>query len=407
MLFDKFGRFHANIAALRGATKADRRKIRQDVLQKYRTNGNQSLFHYSESSIFARAQDFMVPVDLMTAKKIMVILVPEHNDMSGGIYSMFSIANQMRNLKKIHGYEVVVMTRPNVKGLTYIRNSNFRNMEDVLRFEQIKLFKNAEDIYIHLPEYASQYFVADLSRSESSYLRSRKHLHINILNQNIQLMPEKRDFQPLFGLTKSVTQSVAHHAYFSQEMADKYDLPTLLLPAYTDLGAYRGLDFADKDKLIIYSLDEADHKQACLDLIAKDFPDFELIEIRGITFDKYMDYATRCMFSISFGEGFDGYIAQPIYQGGIGLTVYNDEFFPSDDFKKYENFFSSEDDMLKNICDRMRDLMNDGNRYRTLNRKLIAEYDKLYSFDGYIEQLRKLALRSFEILPGASSQKAS
>jgi len=407
MLFDKFGRFHANIAALRGATKADRRKIRQDVLQKYRAKGNLSLFYQSESTIFARAQDFMMSADLMTAKKIMVILVPEHNDMSGGIYSMFSIANQMRNLKKVHEYEVVVMTRPNVKGLTYIRNSNFRNMEDVLRFEQIKLFKEAEDIYIHLPEYASQYFVADLSRSETSYLRSRRHLHINILNQNIQLMPERRDFQSLFGLTKSITQSVAHHAYFNQEMADKYDLPTLLLPAYTDLGAYRGLDFANKDKLIIYSLDEAPHKQACIDLLTKNFPDFELVEIRGITFDKYMDYATRCMFSISFGEGFDGYVAQPIYQGGIGFTVYNDEFFPSDDFKKYENFFDSETDLLANICNRMRDLMKDGDRYRTLNRKLIAEYDKLYSFNGYIEQLRKLALKSFEIQPAVPGQKAS
>ena len=37
-----------------------------------------------ESQIFARTQDFTFPSSLLTAEKLMVLLVPEHNEMSGG-----------------------------------------------------------------------------------------------------------------------------------------------------------------------------------------------------------------------------------------------------------------------------------------------------------------------------------
>ncbi|SEL47559.1 hypothetical protein SAMN05443999_105280 [Roseovarius azorensis] len=407
-------RLYANVVAFRGRTKGERRKIRGKILQAY-TDKAYTIAQFKgtesslpdralpaavlESRIFSRAQDILFPREVETAEKIMVFVVPEHNEMSGGIFSMFSIANQMRLFKSIHGYEIIMLTRPNPECLTFLRQTCFRNAETVFRFEQLLRCANARDIYMHLPEYASEYLMWDLSDDAKNFLQNLDTLHINLLNQNIWLMPEREKFESLFELTDNVTQSVAHHAYFSQEYTDRYNIPSLLLPAYTDLGEYTPTDFKDKENLIIYSLDDAPHKEQVLERISRELPQYRLLEIRNITFDKYMEYATRCRFSISFGEGFDGYVAQPIHMGGIGLTVYNDEFFPSDHFLNYRNIFKSADDMVENIVDTIRDLAADGRAYTELNRAFCAEYDMLYSIKEYREQVKKLALKQFELLP--------
>lgn len=357
-----------------------------------------------ESEAFAKTQDFAFPSSLLKAEKLMVLLVPEHNEMSGGIYSIISVANQMRRLKRYHGYEIVVMTRPSPTRLTYFRNTRFRNSENIFRIEQLPLCQAAREIYLHIPEYAAPHFVRDLTYEELHYLLGRPRVYVNLLNQNIKLMPDKELFASLRRVSDHLTQSVAHHAYFNQKIADKYQLPTLLLPAYTDLNDYPASSFAEKEKLIIYSLDNAAHKKKCLRKIAESFPDFELLEIKNISFDQYMDYATRCMFSISFGEGFDGYVAQPFYQGGIGFAIYDPEFFPSEEFRKYYNIFDNADEMVGQICTRMRKLMLDRDSYERLNTEYLRELKRLYSFEDYIEQIKKLSLRQFEILPTTRQQ---
>ena len=397
---NRIKRLIINIAALCGRTKEERRKIRMsfyDDTSAY--NQQRMIFRFSEAQIFSRAQDLTFPSRVRNAEKIMIIVVPEHDAMSGGIYSMFSIANQMHRLRMLHGYEVVVMTRPNPTNHTYIRLSAFRNSETVYRFDQIMLCDKAKEIYIHLPEYVAADFYRMLPMRVIRYLRLRQKLRINIMNQNIDLMPELSEFSDLFKLTPEISQSVAHHSYFDQENTDGYGIPALILPAYTDLSEYPSSSFDQKKKLIIYSLDDANHKKACLDMIAAKLPDFSLVEIRDMTFDTYMEYATNCMFSITFGEGFDGYLAQPIYQGGIGFALYNNNFFPSPNFKDYFNIFSSAEEMVDQICDRIRTLSNNKNRYVELNAALRLEYEKLYSYDEYVKQIEKLALCQFELWP--------
>jgi hypothetical protein len=397
-------KFLANMAALFGPTKAARRAIRHSILGAPNpvadlVEETAALEKFSEVAILSRAQDFLFPVDVMESKRLMVMVVPEHNDMSGGIYSFFSIANHMQAMRRIHGYDVLVMTRPNPTGHTYVRLSAFRNAETVYRFEQLLLCEKVEELYLHIPEYATPFFYDELSPQLLDYLKSRKKLYINIMNQNTELMPEAWAFEDLRGLATELSQSVAHHAYFGQEFADRYNLPTLLLPAYTDLSPYPGSTFEEKRKLIIYSKDEAPHREACLEILDREFADYERVEIRGMTFDRYMQLATDCLFSISFGEGFDGYVAQPIQQGGLGLTVYREEFFPSDDFLDFYNIFRSEEEMIAELAPRMRRLAADPELYKAMNKAFKEEHDKLYSFEDYISRIRKLVLRDFDLFP--------
>lgn len=346
-------------------------------------------------------QDISFPKKLEECKKLMVFILPEHNEMSGGIYSIFSIASIVKRQRHKHQYEVVLMTRPNALDHTYCRQRHFRNNEDVFRFQQIERCRNVEELYIHIPEYAAPFFVNHLEKATLTFLRAVSHLYINILNQNIELMPESNEFEDLRSLsTDHLSQSVAHHAYFSQEYADRYNLLTLLLPAYTDLSGYSPTKASEKQDIIIYSPDDAPHKRACLDLINNNFPNYKLIEIRNITFEDFMELATVCKFSISFGEGFDGYVAQPMYQGGLGLTIFKSEFFPDRSFLDHDVFFENSDAMLRNVCDVIDRYSRDHESYNALNRELIRKYDSLYCFDDYIAKINKLVGRQFDIRPG-------
>jgi len=351
-----------------------------------------------EPTILERAQDMMVPMNLIGARKMAVFVVPEHNAMSGGIYSIFSIADHVRRSRRQHGYDVLVMTRPNPQGITYLRNSAFKNSETVLRLEQLRLFSEVSELQLHIPEYATVEFVRSLSPELMRYLLHRDHVHVNILNQNTRLMPEPHQFQDLRRIANSVGQSVSHHAFFGQEFADHYDLPSLLLPAYTDLAPYPPAEPEEKENLIIYSDDDAAYRSAVLEKLAA-MGDYELVCIKGMTFDNYMDLATRCRFSVSFGEGFDGYVAQPMYQGGIGFALYNDEFFPDASYEELENFFSTEDEMIEQIVPTIRRLESDIGRYKALNRTMRAKWDALYSYSDYLDRIDKLVRRDYQIYP--------
>lgn len=118
-----------------------------------------------------------------------------------------------------------------------------------------------------------------------------------------------------------------------------------------------------------------------------------------MTFDHFMRLATECQFSISFGEGFDGYLAQPIHQGGMGLTVYREAFFPSDHFRSYYNIFGSEQEMVAELATRLRRLAAEPDLYQSINRAFQAEYEQLYSQEDYARRIRLLALRKFELFP--------
>jgi len=342
-------------------------------------------------------QDMLFPESLETAKRVMIILVPYYNVMSGGIYSMFSIATQAKRMKSQHGWEIVVMTLPNSGGVTYIRNRHFINNIDVFRFSQISRLKNAEELYIHLPELAASSFLSDLNRDEVLFIDSMRSVYVNILNQNIKLMPPAEDLVSIKRKFPNIGQSVAHHAYFGLDFAKKYRLNTMLLPAYTDLSDYIPLPLEKKEKLIIYSPDDAPYKSDCLSLLKSKLPDFSFVEIKDITFDKFMDYASRCLFSITFGEGMDGYFSQPILQGGIGLALYNEDFFPSPEFLECYNIFDRQDTLIREIVPRIKELLSDSQLYESLNARLKSMHDMYYSREEYILRIDNLCQRKYDI----------
>ena len=351
-----------------------------------------------------KAQDLLLFQKLQETEHLVVFLTPEVNTISGGIYSIFSIAKQSRKFKSIHKSDVIVMTMPNKYNNTYFRQTYFRNDENVYRFEQLSQFKNLKSLIIHVPEFFSRYFYASLSDAQKAFIKNIPDRKINILNQNILLMPEAAELQSLYNLTPNISQTVAHHSYATQEMANRFGLKTLLLPAYTDLSNYPKSGFEEKEDLIVYSPDDHAEKAIVLDLLRKELPEYTLIEIWDISFDEYMELVTRARFGITFGEGYDGYLVQPILQGGISFAIYNENFFPDKSYLNYCNIFNSYEDLKRNIILTIRRLENSKEEYCSLNMSFVQDQDALYSFEHYCDCIRKFYLGEFDYIPNNNSE---
>lgn len=346
-----------------------------------------------------RVQNRLLDKKVRATERLVVFLVPQRSTMSGGVYSIFSIARHSRSFRHLHGAEVLVMTYPNREKMTYIHQPNFDNTERVFRFEQLLKFTRLKSLTLHIPEYLSADFANHLTPDCIGFLQALPDFHINILNQNIKLMPEPHQLDALRALGHRLTQTNAHHRYANQAVADRYNMPALLLPAYTDLSMYQSADFDEKRDLVIYSPDPHPDKADILAAIGKALPDYELREIRGIPFGEYMDLATQARFAITFGEGYDGYLTQPIKQGGISFAVYNDDFFPTNAYLAYPNIFSSYDEMRKNIVAVMKDLLAKPDEYRELNAALKDAIHSLYSYDDYLDRIRRFYDGDYDFSP--------
>lgn len=59
------------------------------------------------------------------------------------------------------------------------------------------------------------------------------------MNQNIELMPEPEKLKDLYKLTNNITQTIAHDRYATQEVCDKWQIPTHLFSVNIDLTKYK------------------------------------------------------------------------------------------------------------------------------------------------------------------------
>lgn len=327
-------------------------------------------------------QDYLIEFKNLKAENLTVVIVPEKNAMSGAIYTFFRLAHCTKNLFYNKKNEVLIMTRTYPTRETYVSQAHFNTDEEVFRFEQITKFKNVKNLTLHIPEYATRDFYKLISNKTKKYLSKIKDIHINILNQNINLMPDKDEFVDLYKITQNITQTVAHMRYCNQKIADKYNLKTLYFPISHDFSTSPDNDYNGRKNIIIYSPDCHPKKEFILNKLKNELPEFELIEIKNVRFEKFIRLASEAKFSISFGEGFDGYYVIPTIKGGVGLAVYNEEFFPASEYKGFDNIFSNYEDMKNNIVKVIKQLNSSEKVYQQAHK---IAYDNFFKYaPGYM-----------------------
>lgn len=333
-------------------------------------------------------------------KRFIVLFIPPKKIVNGGILSIFSICNVSREFKDIHKADVYLATYPGTK--SYGKNDLFNNDEEILSFDEIVKKGNPDFLQLHVPEYASAEIYKRLKQKYIRYLELIPDLRVNILNQNIELMQQPSELANWLSLTPKLTQTIAHDKYSTQKLADLYGIPSHHLSTFVDYRQFRHTPYVDKKDMVVFSEDSNTFRESVIQRIKNELPEYKTLVIKNMKYEKYKEIIKRAKFTITFGEGFDGYYVETFFSGGIALAVYNESFFPSEEFKNFENIYSDYREMLANIVSDIK-ILNDKSKFDAVNSRNLRKINALYSYENYKNNIRSFYLDKFTFLPSKAS----
>lgn len=328
---------------------------------------------------------------------LVIYLVDSHDGINGGYLSIFSMCEQSRRLFENSKTVVLMSTYPGIK-YTRTRYTKFKNNEFIYRFKLItEHFTNVQHLVLHVPEYWSKHLLTHLSDDMKKWFFDIPTRHINILNQNIEQMPENHLLSELKKMSTLFTVTTAHHRYTTPAYRDAYQCPIHLLTTYVDPCFYHARPYSEKSNIIVYSNDDHPSREKILALIKEKLPQFELIKIHNMTYETYKDLMSRAKFSITFGEGFDNYFIEAYFSGSIGLSVFNPLFFPDPSFKQFPSVFENNETWEKTIVDTIQSLDN-ATAYSILQHNILEILSMHYSFERYKNRLKAFYAGEYDLL---------
>ncbi len=327
---------------------------------------------------------------------LIVFLVPPEAGVTGGLMSIYSLCHTSREI--CPDSVCLVVTWPAFA--THASNRHFKNSEKVYRWKQIvSEGRSVERMVFHVPEFYAGRLRDSLDAQDVAFLKAIPELHINILNQNIDLMPQPAELRGLLELTPNLTQTTAHHRYATQSVCNRWGIPAHLFSVHIDVSAYRPVPFCQKRKTLVLSPDQSPHRDAILARLKEGLPDYRQVVVRGLTFGQYMELVAHSRFSVTFGEGFDGYFADPFQVGGLGVAVYNDVFFPDRSWLEMRNVYVSPEQMLERIVEDIRFLEANPQEYEALSTVARERLRGLYRFDEFKDNLRRFYRGDYDFWP--------
>lgn len=271
--------------------------------------------------------------------------------MSGGIISILSIAKETKYLfERDKSIAIIVCTLPMEDLL--IKFYNIENDFNIYDFSFIeKNFNGITEITVHIPDCYVLTFFNFISKKENIFLQ-KNNAHINIMNQNIKLMPDTNIIKKINTKYPNTTISTAHQQYCNQFYREYFGVPLHKLSVWVSPENYKFINWEEKENIIAFSPDQYINKEKIEIEIKKKFPNYSIITINNLTYSDYKKLILRAKFVITFGEGLDGYFIEPIFSGGVSFAVYNEHFF-TPDYKKLDNIFSSYEDLETNLLDKI------------------------------------------------------
>jgi len=319
-----------------------------------------------------------------STRRLIVFLTKGLDIAIGGILSTCSIYEETRKLKDLHDAETIMCTVPGDPLL--LKYTKFENRILIYSFSQIlSYFRNLQYLMIHVPEYAPQQFLENLTALDYSRLRKLGDVHINIMLQNIEYLSSMKYIDGLRELGH-LTCTTAHEKYSTLELRKELKFPLHKLSVYVSPEQYYKKSYGEKENLMIVSPDAHPEKARVLSLLAAEFPRMKIQIIRDLTYEEYKEVISRAKWALTFGEGLDGYFVEAIFSGGIGFSAYNQRFFTGD-FKSLRTVYGNWDALIKNICSDIKQLDNE-KTYTAYQKEQYELCHKHYRYDEYIRNLR-------------------
>src|SRR6516164_3945717 len=316
------------------------------------------------------------------ARKLVWFLVPSWDVCGGGLLSISYFHAETQVLLGGPGVAVVASTYPNAPTLK--KYTAFPNSMDIFSFtEVITHFKSVHHAILHIPEYFCKDFPSQLSPTERLYLDTIPRLQVNIMLQNVdQCKPD--DIEPLRTLTDEITCTTAHDRYSTQEQSTRFGIPLHKLSVFVD--GYEQRRWAEKQDIMVLSPDQHPLRNRVIDTVKKGLPSLELITVENMPYESYRSLIAKAKWSLTFGEGLDGYFAEMAWTGGIPFAVYNDRFFMPQ-FRELATVYDTWDELQTWIVgDILR--LDHKEVYDAAGEPIRRVLNELYSCEKYHENIR-------------------
>src|SRR6516225_9167777 len=316
------------------------------------------------------------------ARKLVWFLVPSWDVRGGGLLSISYFHAETQVLLGGPGVAVVASTYPNAPTLQ--RYTAFPNSMDIFSFtEVITHFKSVDHAILHIPEYFCKDFPSQLSPTERLYLDTIPRLQVNIMLQNVdQCKPD--DIEPLRTLTDEITCTTAHDRYSTQEQSTRFGIPLHKLSIFVD--GYEQRRWAEKQDIMVLSPDQHPLRNRVIDTVKKGLPSLELITVENMPYESYRSLIAKAKWSLTFGEGLDGYFAEMAWTGGIPFAVYNDRFFMPQ-FNELPTVYSTWDELQTWIVGDILKLDHE-EVYDAAGEPIRKVLNELYNCEKYRENIR-------------------
>lgn len=246
-------------------------------------------------------------------------------------------------------------------------------------------------LLLNIPEVFLSNFIDDLNDDDISWLQSIFDFRINILNQSDELMPSKYYIEKARALcADNLTITAAHQRYCTKEKEKIYQCPIYLLTPF--LPDFYFTTYEYKEKIIIFSPDVNPFKESIKNQLKQKLPDFEFITISKMKLDEYKKLISKAMFTITFGEGYDGYFIEPALSGSITFAVYNDLYFPKN-LGKLDTLYSSWIELQENIIEDIMEYSSSSEKYNMISSSIRNEVKKFTNNDLSYRDLNELYKR--------------
>ena len=227
-------------------------------------------------------------------------------------------------LRDLHEATVVMCTAPGDPPL--LKYSWFENSRYMLDLDSVlKRCRALDYLLLHIPDYLVNQVLEWLTSSSQTSLRNVGELHFNVMIFNIDAMKG----QDVAALTRygRVTCTTAHEAYSNPATRAAFGVPLHRLVICTGAEFYSPSEYKEKESVLIVSPDAHPLRELVLHKIAQELPNLKIQVIQDLSYEDYKRLIRRAKWSLTFGEGLDGYFAEPVFSGTISFAVFNSRFF--------------------------------------------------------------------------------
>ncbi|HEX3229303.1 MAG TPA: hypothetical protein VHQ95_10080, partial [Pyrinomonadaceae bacterium] len=111
---------------------------------------------------------------------------------------------------------------------------------------------------------------------------------------------------------------------------------------------YNFKPYQHKQPLLVVSPDPHPLREQVLAELVRANPSLKIQVVEDLSYADYKALISDAKWSLTFGEGLDGYFVEPIFSGAVSFAVYNERFF-TPAFKELETVYCSWDALRESI----------------------------------------------------------